>query len=269
MPLDNIVNWGLVASGWAPITVDANGNDVYGPVRKFRGLRSVTFTANGEMVRVYADGATVYIGKANNGYSGSMEFTNPDEEFQRYALGEQVDENGLQYEPLEPPVNRFAFLWEWQGDQKKTRHCMFNCTASRPDLSVTTRGDGGTKTAQYQTLNVETAARANDDVVKVRTRSDTDQQVYEDWFNSVPTIAMDGAKKVTVTVDDGTAPIAGALVVLGDGTLGVTDSAGEIIFYKPAGTYDLFVSAAGYDSESSSITIADAAVEKSITMTAE
>ena len=267
MPIDNIVNWGLVASAWAPITVDGNGNDVYGTVHKFKGLRSVTFTANGEMVRVYADGTTVYIGKANNGYSGSMEFTHPDEEFLKYALGETVDSNGLQYEPLEPPVNRFAFLWEWQGDQKKTRHCMYNCTASRPDLSVITKGDGGNKTAQYQTLNVESAARANDDVVKVRTRSDTDSTVYNNWFNTVPTIAAEGTQKVTVTVTDGTDPVSGALVILGDGTLGVTDTAGQIVFYKLAGTYDLFVSASGFEGAASSVTVSTSAVTKTVALT--
>lgn len=268
MDQDNIVNWGLVASGWAPITVDANGDDVYGPVRKFKGARSVNFTANGDFVNVYADGTTVYTGKNNDGYDGSMEFTNPDEDFLAYALGEQTDANGLQYEPLEPVVNRFALLWEWEGDKRKTRHCMYNCTARRPDLSVTTKGDGGSKSAQYQTINLKAIARPNDDVVKIRTKSTTDATVYDNWFNSVPTIAADGTQKITVTVKTGSTPIAGALVILGDGTMGVTDSAGVIVFYKAAGTYDVFVSKSGYAAGKDSITVAAAAVTKAISLTA-
>lgn len=265
--MDNIVNWGLVASGWAPIT-EVNGEDTYGTVRKFKGARSVSFTANGDFVNVYADGTTVYTGKNNDGYDGSMEFTNPDEDFLAYALGEVTDSNGLQYEPLEPTVNRFALLWEWEGDLRKTRHCMFNCTARRPDLSVTTKGDGGSKSPQYQTINIKAIARVNDDVVKIRTKSTTDATVYNNWFNSVPTIAASGTQKVTVSVKVSTTPIVGALVVLGDGTMGVTDAAGEIVFYKAAGDYDVFVSKTGYEGVADSITVASAAVTKAITMTA-
>ena len=267
--MDNIVNWGLVASAWAPITEDENGNDVYGTVHKFRGARSISWTANGDFVNVYADGTTVYTGKNNDGYDGSMEFTNPDEDFLAYALGEETDSNGLQYEPLEPTVNRFALLWEWEGDLRKTRHCMYNCTARRPDLSVTTKGDGGSKNPQYQTINLKAIARVNDDVVKIRTKSTTDATVYANWFNSVPTIASAGTQKVTVTVKVSTTPIAGALVILGDGTMGVTDAAGQIIFYKPNGTYDVFVSKSGYTAEADSITVNNAAVSKDIAMTAE
>lgn len=63
MANENIINWGLVASYWAPITEDADGNDVYGLPRKFRGNRAINFTQSGEMVKVYADGTVIYTGK--------------------------------------------------------------------------------------------------------------------------------------------------------------------------------------------------------------
>lgn len=266
--MENIVNWGLEASAWAPITVDANGNDVYGAPRKFHGARSISWTPDGDLVNVYADGTTVYTGKNNDGYSGTMEFTTMEEEFARYALGELVDENGLQYEPQEAQVNRFALLWEWVGDINRARHCMFNCTANRPDLSAITKGDGGSKTAQYQQINLKSIPRQNDGNLKVRTRSNTSASVYNNWFNSVPVIAASADKTITVTVADSSNPIAGALVMLGDGTCAATNASGVALFYKPAGTYDLFVVAEDYTTVSDSVTVSSADVSKSVTMTA-
>ena len=266
--MDNIVNWGLVASAWAPISVDANGNDVYGAPRKFRGARSVSWTPAGDQVKVYADGTTVYTGKNNDGYTGTMEFTNIEEEFARYALGEMVDANGLQYEPQEAQVNRFALLWEWEGDVNRARHCMFNVTANRPDLSAQTKGDGGSKSAQYQTIDLVAIPRPNDEIVKTRTRSTTDATVYANWFNTVPAIAGTSDKAITVTVTCSSDPVTDALVMLGDGTMGTTDANGVVKFFKPAGTYDLFVVADGYDTETDSVTVSSSDVSKAVTMTA-
>ena len=265
--MDNIVNWGLVASAWAPITVDANGNDTYGVPRKFKGARSVSWTPSGDLVNVYADGTTIYTGKNNDGYTGTMEFTVLEEEFAKYALGELVDANGLQYEPQEAQVNRFALLWEWEGDVNRARHCMFNVTANRPDLSVTTKGDGGSKSAQYQTINLTAIPRQNDENVKIRTRSDTDATVYANWFNSVPVIAAENDQMVTITVTDGTDPVAGANVMLGDGSMAATNAEGKAVFTKAAGTYDVFVSASGFDAGTDCVTVASAAVSKTIALT--
>jgi len=265
--MDNLVNWGLVASAWAKITVDADGNDVYGTPTKFKGARSITWTPAGDQVKVYADGTTVYTGKTNDGYTGTMEFTNIEEEFAKYALGELVDANGIQYEPQEADVNRFALLWEWEGDVNRARHCMFNCTANRPDLSATTKGDGGSKSAQYQTINLVAIPRQNDEVVKIRTRSNTASAIYNGWFNSIPAISAVSDQLVTITVNDGTDPIEGATVIL-DGAQALTDANGQAVFSKGAGTYAVFASAEDYVPGADSVTVASAAVSKTITLTA-
>lgn len=267
--MENIVNWGLKLSGYSEISVDANGNDIYGPVKKLKGARSVNFTPNGDFVRVYADGTVVFIGKNNDGYAGTMEFTTLPEDFQKYALGEVEDANGLRYEIVEPTVNRFALLWEWVGDKSHIRHCMFNCVASRPDLSVITKGDGGTKNPQYTVINIQSRARDNDDAVKASTGAGTAAAVYNNWFSTVPSIAAVNAKMVTITVkSSGNAAIPGALVQLSNGAQGVTDSTGTIIFYLAAGSYSAAVSAAGYTAKLESIAVSSAAVTKAVTLAA-
>lgn len=267
--MDNIVNWGLVASGWSLITVDANGNDVYGPVQKFRGLRFISFTANGDTPKVYADGTIVYVGKNNNGYTGAMEFTNPDEAFLRTVLGEELT-GGLQYEIQEPVVNRVALLWEWVGDQRHTRHCMYNCTISRPDLSAITRGDGGSKTAQYMTLNIEAIPRANDERVKVRSTETTPTAVYNAWFTTVPG-ASGTLREITLTVKDGTTPVENAVVVCSDGTIGFTNSSGVAVFAKPGGSTAVkysFSAAANGKSGSAVVSVGSANVTGNIALAA-
>ena len=179
--MPNKVNWGLALSAWGKITVDANGNDVYGTPIMFLGDRQVNFSPSGDLVKVFADGTVIYVGKENSGYTGSLELTNMDDEFAKWALSEEVDSKNVQYEIKEPVVNRIYLLWEWVQDAKNTRHIMYNVTVSRPDQNATTAGDNDSKTAQYQTVNLTAIPRA-DGIVKAKTRVDVDATTYNNWF---------------------------------------------------------------------------------------
>ena len=265
----NIVNWGLAKSSWFKITKDASGNDLYGAPTLFAGNRQINFTPVGDLVNVYADGTVVFVGKQNSGYTGTIESTFLDDDFVKWVLSEEVDSNNVQYEIQEPVVNRFGILWEWVGDQKKTRHVMYNITASRPDVSATTAGDGGTKSAQYRTLNLTAIPRA-DGIVKATTRGDISSTVYNGWFDSVynPTGTSEYPITFTVVTDDvPAAPVAGALVVLGDGSQAWTNALGLAVIYKPTGTYDVIVSKSGFTVDVDTVTVATAAVSKTIEMT--
>lgn len=180
----NVVNWGLTVSAWGKITVNEQGKDVYEVPKKFKGTRQINWTPDGEQVKVYADGTVIYVGKQNSGYTGTMEVTNLDDEFAMYALGETETDKKVIVENQDGKGGRFYLLWEWEQDKKRARHVMYNCTANRPDVSATTAGDGGTKSAQYRTLNV-TAIPRFDGVVKARTGKDTDATVYDKWFEQV------------------------------------------------------------------------------------
>lgn len=180
----NLVNWGLATSGWGKVMVNEQGKDVYEAPKMFKGTRQINFTPDGEQVKVYADGTVIYVGKQNSGYSGTMEVTNVDDEFAMYVLGETKTDKGVIVENKDGQGGRFYLLWEWEQDRKDTRHVMYNCTANRPDVSATTAGDGGTKTAQARTLNLTAIPRA-DGIVKARTGKDTDETVYNNWFTSV------------------------------------------------------------------------------------
>ena len=265
--MPNKVNWGLALSAWGKITVDANGHDVYGVPNMFLGNRQVNFTPAGDLVKVFADGTVIYVGKENSGYTGSLELTNMDDEFAKWALSEEVDSNNVQYEVKEPTVNRIYLIWEWVQDTKNTRHIMYNVTVSRPDQNATTAGDGDSKTAQYQTVNL-TAIPREDGIVKAKTRMDVDATAYNNWFNAAYVPAGASGYAVTVTVADSSAAVEGALVVLSNGAIATTDAEGKAYFNLANGTYDVMVSASGYVAQASTVTVNSAAVTKAITLTA-
>ncbi len=265
MPNPNKVNWGLAKSAWGTITVDVNGHDVYGTPHMFLGDRQVNFDPAGDLVKVFADGTVIYVGKENSGYTGSLELTNMDEEFAAWALSESVDSNNVQYEVKEPVVNRIYLMFEWVQDNKNTRHIMYNVTVSRPAMSATTAGDNDSKTAQYRTVNL-TAIPREDGIVKASTRVDVNSTVYENWFSAayVPTGVSEFA--LTVNVKHSNAAVADALVVLSNGKQASTDASGNAVFYLPNGTYDIAVLGTQYTATTSTATVNSAALTKNITL---
>ena len=265
--MPNKVMWGLAKSYWGKITVDASGNDVYGAPIPFVGDRQINFSPAGDLVKVFADGTVIYVGKNNSGYTGSIELTNLDDEFAKWALSEEVDSNNVQYEIKEPVVNRIYLLWEWVQDSKNTRHVMYNVTVSRPDMNATTAGDNDSKTAQYQTVNLTAIPRA-DGIIKAKSRFDVDSTTYTNWFNTIyiPTGASNYL--LTVVAKSGTTPVPDAMVVLNTGATAVTNASGEALFYLPAGSYGMLVTASGYSIENDSATISNAAVTKNVALTA-
>lgn len=264
--MPNKVNWGLAASAWGKITVDANGNDVYGAPIMFLGDRQVNFSPAGDLVKVFADGTVIYVGRENSGYTGSLELTNMDDDFAEWALSESVDQKNVQYETKEPVVNRIYLLWEWVQDTKNTRHIMYNVTVSRTDLNATTANDNDTKTAQYQTVNLTAIPRA-DGIVKAKTRVDVDSTTYNNWFNTAYVPAGSSSYTLTVTVTDGNDPVAGAQVVLSNGAIAYTNASGEAVYNLVNGTYDIMVSASGFTADTDTVTINSTAATKSITLT--
>lgn len=261
----NKVNWGLAVSAWGKITVDANGNDVYGPPIKFIGDRQINFDPAGDLIKVFADGTIIFVGRNNSGYTGSMELTSLDDEFAKWAFSEEVDSKNVQYEIKEPTINRFYLLWEWVQDKKNTRHVMYNITASRPSMNATTAGDNDSKTAQYRTINLTAIPRA-DGIIKAFSRIDVDATVYNNWFNAVHEPVGSNEYGVTVTVTDGSDPISGALVVLGE-KQGHTNSSGIAIFYMANGTYDVLVSDGGtHTAAVDTVTVNSSTVSKTIAL---
>lgn len=151
------------------------------------GAVNLSLDPVGESTPFYADDIVYWMGEANNGYSGSLEMALIPDAFKTDILGEKVDTNGVYYEKADETTSEFALMFEFQGDESATRHCMFRCTASRPSVNGATKE--ASITPQTETLNITAMARINDQMVKARCPK-TATTAYNAWFTAVPTITL-------------------------------------------------------------------------------
>ena len=79
-------------------------------------------------------------------------------------------------------AKKIAFMFEFDGDQKAVRHCLYNCTVTRPSLTSATKTE--TAEPQNQELSMISAPR-EDGVVKRSTTVETTPEVYNAWYSAV------------------------------------------------------------------------------------
>ena len=139
-------------------------------------LRTGDDRGEGENENFYADDGVYYVVANNAGYSGDLELALLPDHFRQSCLGETVDANGLAVESADAQASPFALLFEFSGDQRKTRHVMYNCTASRPTVEGATTEYS--KTTQTETVSIAAAPVPATGIVKAKTTPDTADAVY-------------------------------------------------------------------------------------------
>lgn len=155
----------------------------YGTPKAIPGAVNLNMDPEGEDSPFYADDMVYFRTKVNNGYAGSLEMALVPDWFRTDYLNEKLDTSGVAVEnanDIEMP--KFALLFQFAGDQKATRHVMYNCSASRTSLT------GATKEAsvepQTETMDLVADPR-QDGFVKGKTTSTTSTEVYNSWFTKV------------------------------------------------------------------------------------
>lgn len=179
----NKVKYNIKNLHYSVLTVGDNGAVTFGTPVAVPGAVSISMDPNGDSTTFYADGIAYYVAVANNGYSGSLEVALFPDKFRQDVWGETLDgtdkvlveNNGTEPKPI-------ALLFEFDGDQKATRHILYNCTAKRPSVASTTTTDQ--KEVQTETSEI-TAAPLADGRVKAKTTADTPEAVYNAWYQSV------------------------------------------------------------------------------------
>lgn len=151
------------------------------------GAVNLAMDASGDQTPFFADDVVYWMGDSNNGYSGTLEIALVPDSFRTDVLGEKIDSSGVYYETADSALSEFALLFEFQGDESATRHCMFRCSASRPSVNGATKE--ASITPQTETLNITAMARINDQLVKARCPK-TATTAYNAWFSGVPTITV-------------------------------------------------------------------------------
>lgn len=193
--MSNKVKFGLKNVHYSKITKDEDGVLTFAVPKRLPGAVSLTLEVQGEEVEFEADDAIYYTSYSSTGYKGNLEIANITDDFRKDILQEVEDETShvlMEYANAE--TSPFALLYEVNGDEKATRRVLYNCSVSKPGENATTSGK--TKTPQTDTMSI-TSVPLDDGLVRARTKDNTVDQVYNDWFKSVwrPTAAS-GASAV-------------------------------------------------------------------------
>lgn len=186
MATDNKVVFGLKNAHYAIITEDVDGLHTYGTPAKLEGAVEIALEPKGEQTDFYADDRLYYTTSSNQGYTTTLTVANISNEFRTNVLGEvlEVTDNVLTENANAKP-KLIAFMFEFDGDVKATRHLLYNCTVSRPPLNSATKTEAAEPQTQEMTLVA--APRPLDSVVRRSTTADTPDPVYDAWYTAVYT----------------------------------------------------------------------------------
>jgi phi13 family phage major tail protein len=181
---ENKVVFGLRNAHYAVITEAEGGAITYGTPVRLPGAVEIALEPRGETSDFYADDILYHTTVSNQGYETTLTVANITDLFRTDVLGETLEgtDQVLTENSFANP-RKIAFMFEFDGDVKSTRHCLYNCTITRPGMSSATK----TETAEPQTqeLTLIAAPRSDDGVVKRSTTANTPDTVYNAWYTAV------------------------------------------------------------------------------------
>ncbi|EIK77209.1 major tail protein [Gardnerella vaginalis] len=181
--MGNKVKYNLKNVYAAKLKKDSSGSFNYDAPKPIPGAVSISLEAEGESSPFYADGIVYFRSTANNGYSGDLEMALIPEWFRTEILREELDKNGVLVENAKiSETEKFALLFEFDGDVNAIRHVLYNCSATRPSIESETKED--TIEPGTETLSL-TADPREDGLVKSRSGDTTSKETYEKWYKSV------------------------------------------------------------------------------------
>jgi len=147
------------------------------------GAVSLGLDAEGDNTPFYADGIVYFRALTNNGYSGDLEIALVPEWFRTDILQETLDTNGVLVETTDADeTQKFALLFEFDGDEKAIRHVMYCCSVSRPSIGSETKEDKVAPGTEKLSL---TADPRSDGMVKAKTGDTTSDTTYNGWYSAV------------------------------------------------------------------------------------
>ena len=178
----NKVKFNICNVHYAPITAAEDGTVTFVAPVAMPGAVSISMDPTGEPESFYADGVEYYVINNNQGYDGDLELAMIPESFRTDILKEEADANQVLVENANSETGSFALLFEFDGDIRKIRHVLYNCSASRPKIEGKTNEES--REVQTETLTVKARPLANG-YVKAKTGNKTAAETYAGWYQSV------------------------------------------------------------------------------------
>ena len=191
----NKVKFGLKNVHYALVTetvaTDGSGaiTSTYGSLKALAGAVSLSMSSSASKSVFRADNSDYYVSYGEGGYEGDLEVARVNEDFLKDVLGYREDDDKILVEAgaAFKTVNYFALVFEFDGDQQATKHCLYKCSASRPDIASQTTGENGSTDPQTETITITAVPRAdNDKYIHLQTQDSTTTAVIEAWYSAVP-----------------------------------------------------------------------------------
>lgn len=189
----NKVKYGLKNVHYALVTetVATNGTvtSSYGDMKALAGAVSLSLSSSASKSVFRADNSDYYVSYGEGGYEGDLEVARVNEGFLKDVLGYQEDDDKILVESGSAfkTVNYFALCFEFDGDQQATKHCLYKCSASRPNIASQTTGENGSTEPQTETVTITAVPRADaDKYIHLQTQDTTTSAVIEAWYTAVP-----------------------------------------------------------------------------------
>lgn len=181
---ENKVHYDLTNVHVASLSIDLESGTVeFGSPKRLLGAISMDLSAQGDTVKLRADGVVYYSADTNNGYSGDLNIAMVPDWFRQEYLGDTLSlKDKVLVENAQATSKPFALLYEFLGDASHRRHCLYNTTASRPNIKGENKENQ--KEADTEALSL-TALPLPDGKVKASTTAETPQAVYDGWTKAV------------------------------------------------------------------------------------
>lgn len=183
----NKIKYGLKNVYYAIGSLQTNGSMTYSTPVPFPGAVSLSLEPQGENSPFYADNIVYWVGANNTGYQGDLEIARVIDSFKKDVLGMINDGKSVLVEDANAPAVHFALLFQFEGDDKATKHVMYNCTATRPSAAGNTKAESIEPQTESVTITATSVYNAtlDADIVKAEANGDSDSTTYSNWFNTV------------------------------------------------------------------------------------
>lgn len=180
------IKYGLSNVWIAKANIADDGSATYEAPFRFPGAVNLSLEQEGELSVFYADNIKYWQGAANNGYSGSFEAALVPDKFKTDILGMVLSSDKVMLEDTSATGSPFAMMFQFEDDINNTRFVLYNCVATRPAIS------GSTKEAsiepQTETLDIEVGSiwvpAANMWLAKANTGDETEAATINTWFDA-------------------------------------------------------------------------------------
>ena len=186
--MSNKVKYGLSSVYYAKATIDPSNVATYDAPVAWPGAVNLSLSAEGDTTKFRADNIDYWVGQANNGYSGDFESALIPDSFRKDILGYIEGTGGILIEDAQAKTIPFALMFQFEGDEKNTRHVFYNVTCTRPTVSGQTTAETiepQTETVTFTAVAIHNSA-IDKDIIKA-SAPETTSGAYTTWFTSVYT----------------------------------------------------------------------------------